>query len=133
MIVQTFSDKFIMIAQHDHAAISADMAQQWKKTLFQDHHKRSSVEYAIKHHDFGWNFIDKTPFWNDLKKAPYSFTDYPTAPKTVLYRYGIEEVAYVDNYAALLCSRHYSRFLQKNTTYAAQKFIDEEEKRRKGL
>lgn len=127
MIVQAYPDKFIMIAQHDHAAISGLMAKRWKDIFFKDHHKRSSVEFAVRNHDVGWELMDEAPFWNEYKAAPYTFTDYPTAPKTVLYRYGIEEVAQSDNYAALLCSRHYSRFLQKNPSDAAQKFIREQE------
>lgn len=126
MIVQAIQDRFIMIAQHDHAAISGTAANMWDNALFQGHDRRSSVEYAIRNHDIGWKLMDEAPFWNDQTDAPYTFTDYPTAPKTVLYRYGIEEVARKDRYAALLCNRHYTRFLHKNTSGAAQKFIREQ-------
>lgn len=126
MIVREYPENFIMIAQHDHAAISGLMAKMWQDKLFRDSPKRPSVEYAAQNHDIGWKWIDTAPFWNDLKKTPYTFTNYPTAPKTVLYRYGIEEVAQKDSYAALLCNRHYSRFLQKNPSEAAQKFIQEQ-------
>ncbi|HLQ71382.1 MAG TPA: DUF3891 family protein, partial [Bacillota bacterium] len=67
------------------------------------------------------------PIWNDDKTAPYTFTDYPTAHKTVFYHFGIEEVAQTDHYAALLCSRHYVRFLRKNMSLAAQTFIQRQE------
>lgn len=133
MIVQEFSDKYVMIAQHDHAAISGTMAKMWKHTHFPDKDKRPSVEDAIKNHDIGWKLIDEAPIWNDVAVAPYTFTTYPTALKTVLYRYGIDEVAQADNYAALLCSKHYDRFLKNNSSEAAGKFVQEEKARRKQL
>lgn len=133
MIVQEFPDHFIMIAQHDHAAISGTMANKWKQRLFRGHDKRLSVEHAITNHDLGWKPMDEAPFWNDKTKAPYTFIEFPTAPKTVLYKYGIEEVARKDPYAALLCSRHYTRFLQNNSASAAQKFMREEKTRREDL
>src|SRR5699024_9851431 len=133
MIVRTYSDKFIMIAQHDHAAISGLMARMWKDILFTNHHQRPSVEYAIRHHDIGWKLMDEAPFWNEYKAAPYTFTDYPTAPKTVFYQYEIEEVAQHDEYAVLLCSRHYTLFLQKNPSDAAQTFLREQEEWRNDM
>lgn len=133
MIVQAFPDKFIMIAQDDHAAISGSMATMWKDSHFRQYHKRSSVEYAVTKHDLGWKHFDEAPFWNDVKSAPYTFIDYPTSAKTVLYRHGIEVVERKDNYAALLCSRHYSRFLQQNVSEVAQKFVAEEKLRRETL
>lgn len=126
MIIRSHQDRFIMIQQHDHAAISGKAAEMWDNTLFSGQDRRSSVEYAIRNHDIGWKFMDEAPFWNDQTDAPYTFTDYPTEPKTVLYRYGIEEVARTDQYAALLCNRHYMRFLHQNTSDAAQKFIREQ-------
>lgn len=133
MIVQDFPDKYVMIAQHDHAAISGIMAEMWEERLFHGFDKRSSVEYAAMNHDIGWKLIDEAPFWNDKTSSPFTFTDFPTPPKTMLYRYGIEEVARTDYYAALLCSWHYSRFLQNNPSDAAQKFVHGEKARRENI
>lgn len=133
MIVQDFPDHYVMIAQHDHAAISGTVAAKWKQHLLRGHDKRSSMEHAVTNHDIGWKLIDAAPFWNGETKAPYTFIDFPTAPKTMLYKYGIEEVARNDNYAALLCSRHYTRFLQNNLSSVAQNFVHEEKLRQENL
>src|SRR5699024_8502826 len=42
-------------------------------------------------------------------------------------------VAAQDAYAALLCSKHYSRFLQKSELPEAQKFVDEETSRQQQI
>lgn len=133
MIVREHDDEYIMIEQDNHARLSGEMASAWKNSLFAGPTLRDSVEYAISNHDLGWKPFDKEPFWNDYKNMPYTFIDFPVPAKAVLYKQGVEEVAAEDSYAALLCSRHYARFLQNQKLPEAVKFVHEEELRQQRI
>ena len=111
--------------------VSGELMKNWKDSLFYGKEFRQSVQYAIRFHDYGWKIFDKQPFWNDQGHAPYTFSDYPLLPKIVIYTFGIHEVEKNDPYSALLCSRHYSRFLLHNPSEEAVAFIKQEKHRQK--
>lgn len=133
MIVRECEREFIMIRQHHHAIISETIIESVQEKFFPDSPLKHSVLYAIKMHDYGWENFDKEPFWNDEKAIPYSFIDFPNTGKTVLYKYGIDEVEKNDGYAGLLCSTHYSKFLAKDPSKEAHSFIDKEQIRQKTI
>ncbi|WP_017795509.1 DUF3891 family protein [Oceanobacillus kimchii] len=133
MIVREREDELILITQDDHAQISGDILDNWNLDHFQGEEWRDSVLYAAYQHDLGWKEFDRQPFWNDVTNQPYTFADFPNVPKTVLYKYGINEVEKVDLYAALLCSEHYKRFLANNTSLEAQAFVEHEETRQERI
>lgn len=110
MIVRETASEFIMVAQHDHAHLSGDIAQHIERRFLGDDTYVESVLRAVYEHDRGWIRLDETPVWNDRNMVPFSFTDYPLPPKLILYRYGIDETERLDEYAGLLCSLHYSSF-----------------------
>lgn len=126
MIVRENEHEFIMIKQHDHALISEQIITEFKDEFLPIDEMKPSVFYAIKMHDVGWKYFDQEPFWNDEKHCPYSFIDFPNVVKTVLYKHGIDEVANENLYAALLCSLHYTAFLEKDSTIESRKFIEHE-------
>lgn len=133
MIVRERNDSFVMIEQHHHAEISANLMKRWNNSSLIKDPMYSSIMYAIANHDLGWMEFDKQPFWNDKKKAPYTFIDFPTPTKSVLYKYGIDEVEKRDAYAALLCSEHYSRFMEHSSSKEAKQFVMEEKQRRERI
>ena len=133
MIIREREAEFVMIEQKNHAEFAGDVIAQWKTTLFQGEQLRKSVEYAVRMHDYGWEKLDKSPFSNDKKQVPFSLFDFPKAPKTIFYTYGIDEVEKVDTYAALLCSRHYIQFFLKDTSKESQDFLKQEEVRKKRI
>lgn len=133
MIIREREADFVMIEQKNHAQFAGDVMAQWKTSLFQGEQLRESVDYAIRMHDYGWENLDKSPFWNDKKQAPYSLFDFPKAPKIIFYTYGIDEVEKVDAYAALLCSRHYIQFFFKDTSKESKAFVKQEEERKKRI
>ncbi|WCK54012.1 DUF3891 family protein [Aneurinibacillus sp. Ricciae_BoGa-3] len=110
MIVYEQNNQWVMITQHDHAAVSGQVAKVWRKDVFEGMHVRDDVLYAIAQHDRGWIGLDQTPFWNDGEKKPYSFQDFPAVPKLAFYRKGVDEVEAHSPYAGLLCSLHYVSF-----------------------
>lgn len=133
MIIREYTNEFVMIEQDHHAHLSGEIAANLKESLTPEKERRKSVEYAIYKHDYGWKLIDKQPFWNDQKQAPYTFVDFPVLPKIVFYKHGIEEVEKVDCYAGLLCSKHYARFLLDDTSKEAQVFVRQEQERQKRI
>ncbi len=133
MIVREHPTAYVMIEQAEHAYMSGQMVSLWKNSLFLGKTYRPSVEYAIEKHDDGWKAIDQQPFWNDEKQVPYSFIDFPTIPKTIFYKHGIDEVERVDAYSGLLCSRHYVRFLKGNPSDEVKNFLQQETKRQQQI
>ncbi|KAA9026972.1 DUF3891 family protein [Niallia endozanthoxylica] len=133
MIVREQEDTFILIEQDNHGLVSGEIMENWKKSLFHGEDFWQSVQYAIRYHDYGWKSFDKQPFWNDRGQAPYTFSNYPLSPKTVIYTFGINEVEKHDPYAALLCSKHYSRFLLPDSSQTAVAFIEQEKERQQRI
>src|SRR5690606_31670736 len=75
----------------------------------------------------------KSPIWNDQLEQPFSFIDYPTDLKISFYEKGLDEVEEMSKYACLLCSLHYSSFVQDADETAVQKFWDIEKQRQDRL
>lgn len=133
MIIRENEQAFLFIRQHHHAIIAEQIITKLSAYFFPEHSLKSSVRYAIRMHDCGWIPFDQAPFWNAEKNAPYSFIDYPTPIKTVLYKYGIDEVEQHDLYAGLLCSKHYSLFLANDSSAASRTFVANEKRRQVAL
>lgn len=124
MIIRELPDDIVMIAQHDHAKISGILADNLKDRLFKDIDLSKNVKLAATEHDRAWIPLDKYPFWNDQTEKPFSFMDFPGPPKLVFYKQGIDEIEQLDPYAAMLCSHHYIRFAENDSSPEAKKFIE---------
>ncbi|MCK8487723.1 DUF3891 family protein [Paenibacillus sp. MBLB2552] len=111
MIIRETDREFVLITQHDHARLAGEIASHLEKELFLDDEYLSSALLAIDQHDRGWIPLDASPIWNAESQAPYSFMDYPLAPKIEKYQQGLDEVEAMNEYAALLCSLHYASFM----------------------
>ncbi|GKV68202.1 hypothetical protein NCCP2716_07000 [Sporosarcina sp. NCCP-2716] len=133
MIVREREESFILIEQNCHGLLAEQIMDNWKEELFPETDLRQSVLTAIRLHDVGWAPFDRQPFWNDGKQAPYRFTDFPLLSKLVLYRHGIDTVEAVDPYAAMLCSEHYSHFVNRKDGEESAEFLEREESRRRRL
>lgn len=135
MIVREAESHFVMTPQHEHARFAGQLAQGFREDLFVDRAFRQDVLLAIQEHDRGWIRLDDTPIWNDRDGIPYSFVDYPLLPKLALYRVGLDEVENMNEYAALLCSLHYSSFhhLRHSTLPDCIHFIAHETERQERL
>ncbi|MFS0645700.1 DUF3891 family protein [Siminovitchia sp. 179-K 8D1 HS] len=133
MIVRERMNEFVMIEQDHHAGISGEIFSCWKDGFFKGEKWRESVLHAVTKHDCGWRMVDRQPFWNDQKQAPYTFMDFPSPAKTLIYNSGIDEVERRDRYAALLCSEHYVRFKQEEESPEAKQFVQFEKARQQRL
>ena len=107
VIVRERADSFVLVEQHEHALVSGEFARRWVERPS----PLGSTLYAVENHDVAWRGPDREVRWNEASGRPYSFLDYPVGPKLAAQRRGIELVEAHDDYAACLCSMHYSRFL----------------------
>lgn len=133
MIVRETPTSFICIDQHDHAQISGVLAAHWQPAYFAGAAWRPAVELAAAQHDRAWIPLDAAPIWNETSQVPHSFLDYPTAPKVRHYQQGIDEVAQLAPYAALLCSLHYTAFPDLAQHEAGRAFLAAEAQRQQQL
>lgn len=133
MIILEREHEFVMVAQHDHAGVSRDVAQNWRDDYFLGKERKNSVVLAVREHDRCWIEPDKEPLWNEQTQQPYSFMDYPGSPKLSFYAKGIDEIVRMDPYAGLLCSLHYASFLKDATSTIGKDFWNQEKRRQKGL
>ena len=130
MIVREAGDQLILVDQHAHAAISGNLAQQWAFDPAHPPERRASLRIAAELHDIGWVALDKEPAWNSETGRPYSFLDFPIEQKLPAYKQGVDQVADVDLYAALLCSRHYESFYPESPSLALNRSFVESERSR---
>lgn len=133
VIIRERSDEIVMIKQNDHAQICGMFAGHWKKDFFFGGSRRNSVELAVAEHDRGWTLVDNNPILNKETQLPFSFMDYPLPEKLSFYKSGIDEVERMDLYAGLLCSYHYSRFVEKNEDEQSNQYMKEERDRQNRL
>ncbi|HLR54455.1 MAG TPA: DUF3891 family protein [Pseudogracilibacillus sp.] len=133
MIVRDTGTHFIFIEQHHHALVARKIIEKWENVLWEASAIYGSVLYAVEQHDRAWRLFDAEPFWNDIKQAPYQFVDFPNSAKIVMYTKGIDEVEKVDAYAAVLCSAHYSSFLESSTNAEEKEFVELEKGRQQRL
>lgn len=133
MILFERENSYVMFTQDDHAQVSKKIAENCKDEYYYDSKHFDEVILAIQEHDRGWIEPDKSPLWNDQAELPYSFIDYPTELKISFYEKGLDEVEKMSKYACLLCSLHYSSFVQDAEEAAVQEFWDIEKQRQDRL
>ncbi|MCU6707411.1 DUF3891 family protein [Paenibacillus sp. J5C_2022] len=135
MIIREEPQHFIMIAQHDHGQLSGEIATSINPSYFIDEKLRDTVIKAIYEHDRGWIKLDETPIWHDAASRPFTFEDYPLAPKLQFYGLGIDEIEEKNLYGGLLCSMHFSTFelLRQSDQEDCVAFCAREDDRQKRL
>ncbi|UQD52201.1 DUF3891 domain-containing protein [Bacillus methanolicus] len=133
MIVYERESDFVMVTQVDHARVSGEFAKAWRSEYFLALNRKEDVELAVFEHDRGWIDLDETPFWNDEKRVPFSFRDFPLTPRFVFYKKGIDEVESKNKYAALLCSLQYTTLFEMIQDDAVPSFLNSEYERQNRL
>ncbi|MCZ8512708.1 DUF3891 family protein [Paenibacillus filicis] len=135
MIIREQADAFVLIAQHDHGFVSGEFAQGLKDACYGEagDGRREDTVLAAYEHDRSWIGLDAVPLWNDQANRPYSFMDYPLAPKLGSYRKGLDELERMNPYAALLASLHYASFFVKTEEAEGEMFYRHERERQKRL
>ncbi|MFN7252757.1 MAG: DUF3891 family protein [Anaerobacillus sp.] len=133
MVVTERENEILLFEQHEHARVCGEFAKQWRDDYFSGHDNRKSVTYAIFEHDNGWIELDQQPLLNKETLLPYSFIDYPLKPKLAAYTNCINRVEKEDDYAALICSLHYTSFFEGYANGRGAEFITQERLRQEKL
>lgn len=133
MIVLEREKSYVMFTQDDHAQVSKQIAKHCRDEFYYHSNYMEEVILAIQEHDRGWIVPDKSPLWNDTLEEPFSFIDYPTDLKISFYEKGLNEVEEMSKYACLLCSLHYSSFVQDAEEPAVKEFWNIEKRRQDRL
>ncbi|OIJ12783.1 hypothetical protein BKP35_09385 [Anaerobacillus arseniciselenatis] len=133
VVTENDKEKILLFEQHEHAKACGDFAEAWRDEYFIEKKKRDEVVYAIVEHDNGWIELDEKPSLNKKTQMPYSFINYPLKPKLKAYTNGINRVEDIDNYAALLCSLHFSSFFEGYTNGRGEGFLKQERRRQQRL
>jgi hypothetical protein len=120
---------FIAIAQHDHGRVSGQFAERWTWGGTPG----PEATFAIGNHDICWVGLDATVRWGPGEPAPYSFMDYPLAPKYVAYTAGIDLVETSSPYSGWLVSRHFARFASMLDDPLSAEFVAQERAREERL
>jgi Protein of unknown function (DUF3891) len=106
MILQDHGDHLLVIRQTDHAVLSGYFAREWGSIFFARPDLFESFCLAAREHDNGWCEWELAPRVDPKTRVPYTFMSIPTEEHVSLYRRGIERLAKVDHYSALLASLH---------------------------
>jgi Protein of unknown function (DUF3891) len=133
MIIRETKDSFIMIKQHDHAFLSGETIKHFDRNLLKSDQLFDDALYSAYQHDRSWIGLDETPIWNDRKKVPYTFSDYPLLPKLAFYKIGVDEIERVNTYASLLCSLHFCSFFSQSENKDCLVFLTGEARRQMRL
>lgn len=133
MIVNDRGSYYEWIDQHEHARVSGLLFLDWADPSIGADKEKEVLYHAIRYHDRAWIPLDKKPRWNEKKRRPYSFIDYPEKEKIAAYERGITETGKEHVYSGLLSSRHYTSFFKSPTTPTAKQFVQKEKERQRVL
>ena len=129
MIVREKTDSYLLVKQHDHALVSGEFARYWAEELW----PLGPTLHAITNHDVAWQGPDASVRWNEETGRPYSFIDYPAAPKLAAYTAGLDLLETEDLYAACLCSMHYETLVRRSQGEVEVAFVEGEISRQRRL
>ncbi len=124
MIRREEGGEFLLIAQHDHALIAGELAEQFGNEQFSTPEPRDKTIRGVALHDCGWPLHDDAPMRN-AKGLPSDVfeTTRPIALK--VWSASADKAAAEEPYAGLLTSLHVlslSVFATSETSFAHEKF-----------
>lgn len=118
MICRHEKGGWLIISQLGHAWLAGELAAAWGNEDFTGPTPRSAVILATHLHDIGWLDWDAAPRLNP-DGQPVNFLDTNLEETIPMWRQGVQQVATIDPYAALLISEHartiYRRRLERQT------------------
>lgn len=105
MIVRSTPDHFVLIAQHDHAALAAQFLSAWRADGLPAHPLRERILEATRLHDVGWQVEDAAPRVDTATGAPYDFITMPAEHRQAVWPRGVERLD-ATPYEAALVAQH---------------------------
>jgi hypothetical protein len=104
----------LAITQPAHSWLSGQLARAWGNDLFGAVEPFEEVTLAAGLHDVGFLAWEQTPTQNPKTGRPYTFLELPAAERLAVWTRGIEQLLYLNRYAALLTSLHYTGLTERN-------------------
>ncbi len=106
MIVRTDADgSLTLIAQPDHAALSAELMEAWQGDGLPTRPSRPVILFATREHDNGWKEPDRVPGLA-ANRRPYDFTNAPMEVRQAIWPRGVARVAERSPLAGALVAEH---------------------------
>jgi hypothetical protein len=105
MIRRTEGDEFLLIAQHDHALLSGELAEQFGNEDFARPEPFDSAVRGVRLHDCGWPLHDDHPTLNKSGE-PLDVFETPSEVGLKVWAASVEKAQKQDPYAGLLVSLH---------------------------
>src|SRR5215207_9263839 len=115
---------FLLVAQHDHALIACELAEQFGNGQFARPEPRESALRGVGLHDCGWPQHDDQPTVNNEGK-PLDVFETPRQIALPVWTASAEKSSAADPYAGLLVSLHVlslSVFASSQTSFEHEKF-----------
>src|SRR5687767_15264144 len=105
MIRRLAGDRFLLIAQHDHALLSGQLAERYGNARFATPQPREAVVRAVGMHDCGWPMHDERPTLN-AEGWPVDVFETPLPLALKVWQAATDRMAGEDPYARMLVSLH---------------------------
>lgn len=114
MLIRHGDDGTGLVTQPTHAWVSAQIGACWGGPGFAEVEPRDRVLEAASRHDDGWIRWEREPAWNPETGRPFTYMDLPLDDHLEVFRRGVASARVVDEYVALLVSRHSTGLLRRH-------------------
>lgn len=102
MIVRRAPEHFVLIPQHDHAALAARFLDAWRADGLPAHPMRARIIEATRLHDIGWQVEDAAPRVDPATGEPFDFITMPAAHRQAVWPRAVDRLEHTPYEAALI-------------------------------
>lgn len=99
--------RWLLVPQVAHAALAADLAENWSRLDGGIQHPKDTVISAMRRHDDGWRPWDESPFVDQLTGRPLDFTEQATDTVNEIWSASIDALADLGPLAQLMAGEHF--------------------------
>lgn len=133
MIIRRSGSTLLVIAQEDHAALSAAIMTEWHLDGLLDHPRRETILLATREHDNGWREEDAVTHVG-AGGDPLDFISVAAEVKQRIWPRAATRLGEIAPYAGALVAQHaLSLFGQQHTEPAWRPFLSRMEQLQQGL
>lgn len=113
MIRRDENEGWVLINQHDHAVLAADIMDYWGSAGFSRPEPGDEMLLAVREHDSGWMQWDALPRLNRDTGEPANFLEMEPKDQTEIWTRCYQAPGREHPYASSLIALHFARFNQK--------------------
>lgn len=112
MLRRDEKDGWVLINQHDHARLSAEVMRHWGNKEFAG--LDSEILFAIGEHDNGWKEWDSSPKVNCVSQYPMNFLEISSSDQSEIWRRCFRRHSAKHPYASALIALHFGKLNEKS-------------------